>query len=844
MITHALARLRAHPGRRFAVLMAIVIGTAFLAATAVFTATSAAGLRAVAAAPLNTADVVVDHDPESADPEPDWAAEVTAHPDVVAATAFHARTRQLVTEERRAIANVYSLAAEPSLRWFDLEEGRWPASPTEVVVDTETLEQAGLALGDRIRLRDTAPSVGGPTAAGTGEKATDTADDGTAASTGAFGGPGEAEVTVVGVTDLGFRPLTGVRYRLYATEGFFAGDIPSTVLARVRQGASPEATVADLNATLPPGLSAMTAVEQAELAADRFAGGSRQLDLVLLVFGLIALLAAGMVIAGAHTVQLARLRRDIALLRLVGARRGQVRGLIVTEAAVVGLLGSLLGSAAGVGLGYVGASLTGLTGVGLRVFPLALVGVVCAGVLTTVCAAWAPARRAAAVPPIEALRAADPPPGIPTRPVHLVGAAAALVGGTVMSVGALVGVLPIAIGAGFLGAVGLLSVLRPVLARLMVLVAPILDRCGGVAGLAGANLVRDPGRAATSALTLVLGLGLISALLTAATTGRATIDADLRNRYPVDVSVRVDTGSISPDTERVIADIEALTMVEKVRTSRTEITGLGEVTLVGVTPELTAASGAPALTGDDGTPVMVVSNDQLAGLGVASGQRVALALGGTERTFTVVTGALATVSGTAAPVVDARVLDTSGVDVDRGMVWGVARDDADRDALSEHLDRVAAADPSLEVGGASSERRDITGILDMMVNLALAMLLVTVLIATLGVADTLGLSVVERTRESALLRALGLTRAGLRGTLAVEAMVIALLGALLGVLIGVPYGLAGIAAVVGDTAPLVVAVPWAGLASIPVAALVIGIISAVLPARRAARTAPAAGLAA
>src|SRR5690606_17801800 len=163
-------------------------------------------------------------------------------------------------------------------------------------------------------------------------------------------------------------------------------------------------------------------------------------------------------------------------------------------------------------------------------------------------------------------------------------------------------------------------------------------------------------------------------------------------------------------------------------------------------------------------------------------------------------------------------------------------------ALADQMNLVAGADPEIALSGALSERLDITEVLDILVNLSLAMLIVTVVISSLGVANTLSLSVLERTRESALLRALGLTRGGLKGALAVEAAVIALLGALLGTLLGVPYGLLGVKAVIGETAPLVVALPWAGLALVLAAAVLIGLAATLLPARRVARIAPAEGL--
>jgi putative ABC transport system permease protein len=368
--------------------------------------------------------------------------------------------------------------------------------------------------------------------------------------------------------------------------------------------------------------------------------------------------------------------------------------------------------------------------------------------------------------------------------MHVLGGVLAVLGVAVMLTGAWAQTLPLAIGGGFVGAVGLLLSLRYLIARLIHLVYGPLRRAGGVAELAGANLRRDSGRAAAATLSLVLGLGLITALTTAAATGRATIDGDLDARYPVDVSARVNEGSVSPDTVDRVRRIEGLQLVEAARTERVSLTGLGEVTLVGVSPELAEATGADALLGPDpdADPVMLLSGEQLGTLGAEPGERVELTADGAGRTFTVHTSNLATASGTAAPVVRADVLDTMTGGREQGMVWGVAAPGADRDAIATQMSLVAGADPDIMLSGALSERGDLTEVLDLLVALALVMLLVTVVISGIGVTNTLGLSVLERTRESALLRALGLTRGGLRGTLAVEATVIALLGAALGLL--------------------------------------------------------------
>jgi putative ABC transport system permease protein len=158
-------------------------------------------------------------------------------------------------------------------------------------------------------------------------------------------------------------------------------------------------------------------------------------------------------------------------------------------------------------------------------------------------------------------------------------------------------------------------------------------------------------------------------------------------------------------------------------------------------------------------------------------------------------------------------------------------------------DVVAEADPSAQVTGLVTLRDQIDEVLDLLLLIVTGLLGIAVVIALIGVGNTLALSVVERRQENGLLRALGLTRRQLRGLLAWEAVLVAGVAAVLGVLIGGAYGLIGAASVLGEIGEIVLSVPWLQVAAIVVVATVAGLLASVLPARRAARTAPVAAIA-
>lgn len=808
----AWAQVRTYPARLLAIIAAVLLATGFLAATATFAATSGEGLRLTAAAPLTTADIVLDADSSVRDPG--WYRAVAAVPNVRSVDPQYARTVSVFGGDRRGSANVQSLASTAAVRWFDLDHGSWPTGAGQVVADQRTLDELGVGVGDTLTFRQ---------------------DDGQPVT-----------VTVTGSTDLGFRPLTGSSFRFYADPAFFPGDVPPAALVTIDDSNRIADTIDAIKRALPAGTSAMSASVAADQAAARFAGGNTQLIVLMLTFAAVALLASVLVIANTFHVVIVQRVRQIALLRLVGGHRGQVSRVLLVEAAITGTVGALVGAAAGIGVGYLGADLLDISGGGLRVNPVALVGSVLVGILAALTAAWLPARRATQVAPVRALQeAAEPPAGAVHAGRRLVtGAAIAVIAIAVLTVAGIGVSLPLALVGGLLLAAGLLIALPRLIAVLLPPVARLLERFGVAAGLAGSSLSQNARRTSAAAMAVVVGSALIACLAVAATTGRATVDADLEARYPVAVTARTDGGPVDRKTVRALAVIPELSVTATVGTVDAEFSEIGKATpaRLAALPAVLASRLAPELAASAGPPVLLLPGAYLAARGLSEGSPVSVGVGNRTLQFVARASRLADTTGQLLGVTSADTLTAHGVTAVSTEVWGVARPGFDRAALADKANAVAARDPGVELGGGITEGSDIADVLAILLGLSLAMLGVTVIIALLGIANLLGLSVIERTQEMALLRALGTWRGRLRAVLAIEAVTITLVGAATGVVIGAPVGLVGVTATVGTTATPVIRLPWAQLALLLIAAIVIGVLASVAPARRATRIAPAQGL--
>ena len=840
LVRMTLAQIRTQPSRLIAVTLAVVLGVGFAAATVVFTATSHRHELFTVSAAAASADVLVtpDGSDSGADSEAGVAPAlplITSMPSVAAAELQYQGWAEFTGPTARGSLELDTVPKAEQLRWFTLDKGNWPTGPDELVVDRPTAAGANLAIGDTITLTS-----------------------GDAGPVGSVEPPATA-LRIVGIADTSASAMSGTGFRAYAAaETVHSLDHAASVqIAVVAAAGTDDDELAAAVALVVPDLGVVTGAAQAAADVDGLGGESAVLGAVLLTFALVALLVAGMVISNTFTIVVAGRRRQIALLRCVGATGEQVRRQVVVEAFLIGTVSTLLGTAVGIGVGLLAARLVGLDGGGPAFDPAMLAVCAASGLVVTVLAALVPARRAMRVAPLAALRPVDD--GAVARRAGVVraavGAVLTLAGGAIMVAGVR-GVVTgspsvlVAAGGGAASALGLLVLSPFYLPPLLRLVGRPLV-AGGVTGrLAATNAVRNPGRAAASASALMIGVGLIVMLQVGAASAEATMTRATGDRFPVPVAVTSDDGAALPaglaDQLGAVDGLEDVTALTGTTAASAELERLGsDIPVIGLTPAAAAIviGGTADLTDDT-----VVVPPWAFGGGLERGDRVTLAVGSRTAEFVAVPGWLGQGGpGGRAAVITAAAL--AGLIGDRSAapvaVWASVESGADLAELTGDLSAIVAPFPDLTSTGSAAEHAAVSSALGTVVTLAIGMLLVAVVIALVGIGNTIGLSVIERAGESALLRALGLSRAGLRRSLAVEAGLLAGVGAVVGAVVGIGYGWVGASAALNEAERhLTFAVPWLRIGVVVAVAVAAGVVASLLPGRRAAATPPVQALAA
>jgi putative ABC transport system permease protein len=584
---------------------------------------------------------------------------------------------------------------------------------------------------------------------------------------------------------------------------------------------------------------------QATKEAEKAAGKSFQfLNMFLLTFAVVALVVGSFVIYNTFSITVAQRTKETALVRAIGAKRKQVTRAVMAEAFLTGVVASAIGVVAGVataqGLRVVleGFGLS-LPGTGSVIVPASLVTSAVVGIVVTMVAAYLPARKAAKVAPIEALRDAAIDRSATSRTRAVIGTLLAAVGGWFVASG-LTAHEPGSVGMGALAVFVALVALGPVIARpLSRVLGAALPRLRGMPGtLARENASRNPRRTASAASALMIGVALVAFITVFAASAKASVATSVDKAMKADwiVETQFGMGGMSPDVTKRIDALPETGAVTALRYVNTKVDGkVVEVSAVDpATAEQTIdfdlKSGSVT---DLGRDQVAVGADEATAHHLHVGDTVPMTFADTGTQLLRV----AAIYGTKEPM-GSYTLSIAGYDanvvdhVDQHALVNTA--DGYTEAQARHaIDTVIADSPNATLRTRDEFKGSVANQIDKMLNLIYVLLAMALVIALFGIANTLALSVFERTREFGLLRAVGMARTQVRATVRWESVLIALLGTILGTGLGLGLGAALIRSSSGELHQL--AIPGGELAVIVAVAAVAAVLAAALPARRAAR---------
>ena len=827
-----LANTLAHRSRLVLTWVAVALGVAFAAGGMVLTDTSGrvldeqfrsstAGidLTVRAAAAFDSAmGVEVQREPLPGD----LADRVSAIPGVAAVRATAAGPAQL--SARGAVVDPHgptllaSWAQEP-FTTYTLRSGRPPRDSGEVVLDAATARREHISVGDTVTVTATASHT---------LRVVGTAGVGDA--------DGLANTAVV-LTDLATaQSLLGLGSRVSSVEVVAADGVAVPGL-RTRLGSQ-----------LGSAYAVSSAQDAAAASADAAKESVKFLRVVLLALAGAGLVVGALLIANTFGIVLTQRSRELALLRAAGATGRQVFSSVLGEALVVGATGAAGGTLLGIAAAYGLRGVAGSAGLALPDGPLTVTGrtlvvAISSGVLVTLLAALGPARRAARVAPVEAMRASDPAPRAPRRgrvvtgwvvlALALVQLAASAARHEVLGVGSGAALLLVAV-----------VVLGPVVApRLSRVVGRPLDSFGVPGQLARESTARNPRRTAATAMALAIGLALVSFVgvvgasvkaITAA--GTESVTADLL----VQSSRNEMLGGLSPQVRKRVAALPEVRTASPTRFGHwldrgttSALTAVDPATLPRVAKVEMREGSLADLTGGG----VVIAESVATERGLEVGDTLAMTLPRDGEQQLRVVGVMAERTAQALSTAFVISLQTYAAhfseDVD-ATVYVELADGVDPARARTALAAAVADFPNAEVRDQSEAAAARASAIEQVLGLVTVLLGFAVVIALLGITNTLALSIVERTREIGLLRAVGMTRRQLRWMVRAEAALVAAVAVLVGLVVGAGLGAATIAALSteGDT---VVSLPGGRLLLTVVLAVTAGLVAGLVPARRAAR---------
>jgi putative ABC transport system permease protein len=840
MLKIALKGLWARKLRTVLTGFAVVLGVAFVAGTFVFTDTIDASFKDLFERAQKGTDVTVT---AKVAVEEDFAApptmpasvlgRVKSVPGVAAAQGNVSSDGNLLDPKGKPIVSngPPTLILSSGEKRFDpltYREGGPPKNAGEVALDRATADKYHWAPGSTVTISGRAP---------------------------------KEQFKVVGVATLGDSDnLAGSRFLLMTlpdAQRMTGHDGYDDISVAAAGGTSPEELKASIQRALGGQYTVRTGKEQAAKQAQDLSDALGFIRTALLVFAGVALLVGGFLIFNTFAVTVAQRTREFALLRTLGASRRQVLQSVLAETVVVGLVASILGIVGGLLLAPALRALLSAFGLDLGTTGTVLeartvIVALLVGVIATVVSGFVPARRATRVVPVEALREAQAPTVGRLRKRRVVVATLVELAGLAILLIALLGDTgPASTTASLIGLGAVLMIfgvalIAPVLVRpLSSAIGLPLERVQGLTGrLARENATRQPQRTAVTASALMIGLALVVFVTIFAAGLRATIDKGLDEQLQA-AGIVQHTDGFSPLPDGVIPQLRHVDGIEAVSPIRFETGRWLEKNknqaVTGIDPATIGQVIKPGWADGAVKQLESLKDDQiLVGENFAKDNKVNV---GDELRFTSREGTQAAyrVAGTfdssVGVIGDVVVTDSSmenewkSKDVAFALFAGAPG--ADAGALQKKAEAAVADFPTAETMTIDTFKKDQLKQVDQLVGLIYALLSLSVIVALLGIINTLALSVFERTRELGLLRAVGMSRRQVRRMIRAEAVITASIGALLGLVLGIAF--AGLVSRPLADEGFLFEIPVGQLIVLVVVAALAGVLAAIPPARRAAR---------
>lgn len=840
MFRTALRNVLAHKARLLMTVLAVTLGVAFVSGTLVFTDTLEKSLSGQSAKDYEGVAVSVTSYGQGRDEngqkegEPGLSQQtldkVKALPGVGSVSGRVSGFAGVGDENGKLIGSGWSNKGGNYTPVKDGKDPRYafvrgagPARADEVALDEATARAGGYQVGDKVRVATNGP-VKEYSLAGVF-----TTEDGSVQAGGSLV-----------LFD------TKVAQELYLEPGYY-----QELSVAAKDGASAEKLLADITPLIDgEHTKAQTGAALAKEQAKNIERDLGQMGTMLLVFAGIALFVGVFLIYNTFTMLVTQRTKELALLRAVGANRGQVMRSVLAEALVVGVVSAAIGLVSGIGLAVGIRSLIGsfgakLPGGGLVIAPTTVVAALVIGVLVTMIAAVLPAWRTGRIAPVAAMGSA-----------HLPASAKSLVLRNV--IGSVIGVLSVGlvllgvsmgkdegrmvIGAGaFFMLIGMI-VLLPLLSKPVVAaVRPLLQKVFGVPGkLAAQNAVRNPRRTAVTAASLAIGLTLVTTLSVLGVTVGQVVDRMSTEKLRADyrVSMAGDMGSLDKSVAETLAGAPGIKAVSP-QAAGYFMVGEDFRSVSGVTPATIGQMLNIEVTGGSldslGRGELAVAEKTARKQNLAVGSTLQVRYDDGQQASLKVGALYKDMDGLLSPyVLDNKILGEHSEESYVREVYVNVEGGASAAGQQKVVDALGK-NPAITVATRQDMRNEMGGMINTMLNVMYGLLGMALIISVLGVVNTLAMSVFERTQEIGMLRAIGLDRGRVKNMIRLEAVVISLFGAVLGVAIGVFLAWAVGSTLANAMPNYELVLPYDRIGVFLLLAAVVGVLAAMWPARSAAR---------